>query len=250
MIDQAILFVASFLANTMSAFAGGGSGLVQLPVIILLGLPFSEALATHKMANFMLGAGSIARNIKNRDASWRFIIFMAVTGVIGTIIGARLIIDVPDRSAQVTLGIFTIALGAYSFFRKKTGEDHAPKNRNIKGHIIGGAGLFALGVFSGSLTSGSGLFVTMWLIAWYGFDYKIAVFYTMAIVGFLWNLTGGLSLLALGGDVQWGWLPVLWVATFLGGWMGAHLGHLKGNLWIKRAFTCVALISGILLLLK
>ena len=33
-------------ANALSALAGGGAGLVQLPALILLGLPFSMALAT------------------------------------------------------------------------------------------------------------------------------------------------------------------------------------------------------------
>ena len=37
-------------ANALSALAGGGAGLVQLPALILLGLPFSMALATHKVA--------------------------------------------------------------------------------------------------------------------------------------------------------------------------------------------------------
>lgn len=250
MLNYLVLFVASLIANTMSAFAGGGSGLVQLPVIILLGLPFAEALATHKMANFMLGLGSISRNIKNKDIDWRFALFMGLTGVSGTIIGARLILQVPDNIAQITLGIVTIALGLYSFFKKNMGANQNPRNRGIKGHIIGGTGFFLLGVFSGSLTSGSGLFVTTWLIMWYGMDYKMAVFYTMALVGFLWNLTGGIALLTMGGDVNWSWIPVLWIATFFGGWLGAHLGHLKGNKWIKRAFVFVAIASGLSLLLK
>ena len=250
MIDYILLFIASFIANTMSAFAGGGSGLVQFPVLILLGLPFAEALATHKMANFMLGAGSIARNIKSKDIDWRFVAFMALTGVSGTILGARLIIEVPADIAQLSLGIVTIALGIYTFFKKDMGLNAAPKNRDLRGMMIGGLGLFLTGVFNGSLTSGSGLFVTLWLILWFGFDYKMAVLYTMALVGFLWNLTGGLTLLALGGDVKWSWIPVLWVATFAGGWMGAHLGHLKGNAWIKRGFVFVTLASGLSLLLK
>ena len=37
---QAALFVAALIANLLSALAGGGAGLVQLPVLILLGLPF------------------------------------------------------------------------------------------------------------------------------------------------------------------------------------------------------------------
>ena len=45
--DQAILFVASFVANWFSALSGGGAGLIQFPMLIFLGLPFGVALATH-----------------------------------------------------------------------------------------------------------------------------------------------------------------------------------------------------------
>ena len=46
-----MLGVVAFLANLLSAFAGGGAGLVQLPALILLGFPFPVALATHKVAS-------------------------------------------------------------------------------------------------------------------------------------------------------------------------------------------------------
>lgn len=242
--------LASLAANTMSAFAGGGAGLLQLPVLIFLGLPFAEALSTHKMATFALGLGSIARNIKNEAINWRFASYLMLCGVTGTIAGAYLILNIPDQAAKMTLGILTVGMGVYSLFKKSMGQDSAPKNRDVRGYVIGGIVLFLLGVFNGSLSSGSGLFVTVWLILWFGLDYKMAVVYTMTLVGFFWNLTGGLSLLAMGSPVHWNWLPVLWVASFVGGWLGAHLGHLKGNLWIKRVFVFVTIASGIALMVK
>ncbi|MFM7037654.1 MAG: sulfite exporter TauE/SafE family protein, partial [Planctomycetaceae bacterium] len=48
------LFAAALVANLLSALAGGGAGLVQLPVLILLGLSFPLALATHKLASVAL----------------------------------------------------------------------------------------------------------------------------------------------------------------------------------------------------
>nr|WP_067293053.1 hypothetical protein [Marinobacterium profundum] len=48
LIEHAGLFVLSLLANGLSALAGGGAGLLQLPVLLFLGLSFSVALATHE----------------------------------------------------------------------------------------------------------------------------------------------------------------------------------------------------------
>jgi len=64
MFEQAILFAIALVANTFSALAGGGAGLIQLPALLLLGLPFSVALATHKIASVALGLGAVARYLK------------------------------------------------------------------------------------------------------------------------------------------------------------------------------------------
>ena len=81
-------------------------------------------------------------------------------------------------------------------------------------------------------------------------DYKLAVAYTLTLVGFFWNLTGAVSLYLMGGEPEWSWLPVLWIASFAGGWLGAHLAHLKGNTWIRRGFVLTTIASGTALLLK
>jgi uncharacterized membrane protein YfcA len=60
-LEQIVLFVISFVANAFSAFAGGGAGLIQLPLLIFLGLPFAIALATHKVASVALGIGATIR---------------------------------------------------------------------------------------------------------------------------------------------------------------------------------------------
>ena len=59
---QFALAVVALISNGLSAFAGGGAGLVQLPALILLGLNFSTALATHKVASVALGLGATGRH--------------------------------------------------------------------------------------------------------------------------------------------------------------------------------------------
>lgn len=251
MIDQIILFVISIVANTMSAFAGGGAGLLQFPAIIFLGLPFAIALATHKTATFALGLGALYRNWQKKEqVDWRFAAFIMICGLPGTILGAWIIIKMPEHIAELVLGVLTIGIGVYSALKKQLGQTALPLHRDRIGLIIGGIILFLIGVYNGSFASGSGLFVTMWLIIWFGCDYKMAVIYTMTLVGFFWNGAGALSLIAMGAPVQWSWMPALLVGSFLGGYLGAHIGSLKGNLWIKRGFEIVTMLSGSLLIYK
>ncbi len=235
----------------MSAFAGGGAGLVQLPVIILLGLPFAIALATHKFVTVALGLGAVMRLRKEPNLmEGKFAAFILMSGMLGCILGAYLVVKIPEEIAKTALGFLIMGLGLYSLFKKDLGQHHMSKNRDLKGHIIGGLCLFAMGVLNGSLTAGTGLFVTMFLILWYGMDYRRAVAYTLTLVGIFWNATGGITLVAIGEPIHWPWIPVLLAGSFIGGYLGAHYHTLKGNKWIKYAFVSVTLISGAALLVR
>ena len=173
----------------------------------------------------------------------------ALDRVAQEVIGASWILAVPDQPANIALGILTIGLALYSFFKPELGQTHDAKHRDITGMLLGGAGLFVIGALNGSLTSGTGLFVTIWLVRWFGLDYKQAVAYTLVLVGLFWNGSGALTL-ALQTDVKWSWLPVLIIASFVGGYLGAHWGRIKGNKLIKRAFEIITLLTGLSLILK
>ena len=246
--DQLILFLISLLANIFSAFSGGGAGLIQLPALIFLGLPFSIALATHKIASVALGVGATLRHVRERSLEIRFASLILLTGVPGVIVGASLILQVPDRYAQLALGVLTISLGIYSWHKPSLGQTFSPRHHDRAGNTVGGAVLFVIGVLNGSLTSGTGLFVTLWLVHWFGLDYKRAVAYTLVLVGLAWNGTGALTL-GLLGSIQWSWLPVLLLGSLLGGYIGAHLAITKGNAWIKRAFEIITILVGTKLIL-
>ncbi len=246
--EQLILFFVSLLANLFSAFAGGGAGLLQLPALIFLGLPFGVALATHKIASVALGLGATARHLREGGLRRRFVIFILACGVPGVLLGASTILQVPGRHAEVALGILTLGLGIYSVIKGQLGLSEQPRNREGRGLWLGGLGLFAIGVLNGSLTSGTGLFVTLWLVRWFGADYRQAVAYTLVLVGIVWNGAGAVALGILG-EVRWDWLPALLLGSLLGGYAGAHLAILKGNVWIKRVFEIVTLLVGIKLVL-
>lgn len=248
LINQIILFIISFLANLFSAFAGGGAGLIQLPALLFLGLPFSIALGTHKLASVALGVGATMRHIREKSLDLRFALFILTTGIPGVVIGAHIILDVPDRLAEIALGCLTISLGIYSWLKPTLGQKTVLINRTRQGYLVGGLILFLIGILNGSLTSGTGLFVTLWLVRWFGLEYKRAVAYTLILVGLFWNGTGALTL-GLLSEIRWSWLPALLLGSLLGGYTGAHLSIMKGNRWIKRVYELITVLVGLKLIL-
>ena len=245
-LEQLLLFFISLIANIFSAFAGGGAGLIQFPALIFLGLPFGIALATHKIASVALGIGATIRNMREGSLDKRLTFTMLLFGLHG--VGANVILLVPDRSAEVALGILTAGLGLFSVFKPQLGLTKKETIITTRSMLIGGMVLFVIGALNGSLTSGTGLFVTLWLVSWFGLDYKRAVAHTLILVGLFWNGTGATALAMLS-DIKWAWLPALLLGSLLGGYIGAHLAIVKGNQWIKRAYEAITLIVGFKLII-
>ncbi len=244
-----LLFIISLLANIFSAFAGGGAGLLQFPALIMLGLNFKVALATHKIASVALGLGASLRHWREGTLHWRLSLFILASGIPGVVLGAWFILDVPEPWPRYALGVLTISLGIYSFINKELGLVVQQRSHGMPGQLVGGLVLFIIGVLNGSLASGTGLFCTLWLVAWFGLDYKRAVAHTLVLVGLFWNGSGAITLGVLG-EVQWSWLPVLLLGSVLGGYIGAHWSLLKGSRVIKRVYELVTVLAGLMLLFK
>jgi hypothetical protein len=195
-----------------------------------------------------LGLGATVRHLRDNRLERRFALLMIASGLPGVIIGASVILHVPGRMAEIALGILTLGLSVYSFLSPKLGQHYHPQHRDRNGYLIGGAALFFIGFLNGSLTSGTGLFATLWLVRWFGMDYTRAVAYTLVLVGIFWNATGAITLGMLG-DIYWLWIPALLLGSVLGGYLGAHLAIVKGNTLIKRSFELVTLLIGMKLII-
>lgn len=229
--------------------AGGGAGLLQLPMLIFLGLTFSTALSTHKIATIALGIGATIKHSRNKSITLRFSLFILAFGLPGVILGAKSIVYIPATIGEFLLGLLTLGIGLYSFSSKKLGSNKNITNLNIQKHLIGGIVLFLLGILNGSLTSGTGLFVTFWLAHWFKLPFKEAVAYTMILVGLFWNASGALTL-ALHVQAQWNWLPALLLGSLAGGYLGAYLSIRFGNTAIKKIFEIMTVTVGLVLITK
>lgn len=247
-LGQLLLLLIAIVSNALSAIAGGGAGLIQLPAIIFLGLPFATALATHKVASVALGIGASLRHFRHSRLHLRTSLIVVGAGLPGVILGAQTILLIPEQLAKTALGVLTIGLGLYSFFKPALGQQAVEKPQNFTYLSIGAAVLFFVGFLNGSLTSGTGLFVTIWLIRYFGFDYQRAIAHTLVLVGLFWNSTGAITL-GLQQSIQWSWLPALILGSLIGGYLGAHLSIIKGNRFIKRLFEITTIAVGLKLLI-
>ena len=243
------IFLISFFSNTFSAISGGGAGLVQLPALILSGVPYYQALASHKLATVALGIGGSLRNYKSLRNDIYIAMQILIFGLPGVIFGASLVEFISEQYLYLTLGVFSILLAFYSFNRSDLGLTSVNNNLDFIHKIRFLIFIFFIGILNGSISSGTGLLVTILLIKTFGMDFLRAISLTFFTVGIFWNLTGAISLSKIG-SVPLNILIVLIIGSFTGGYFGAHLSNLKGNKLIKKTFTMVCLLVGISLFVK
>ena len=243
------IFLISFFSNTFSAISGGGAGLLQLPALILSGVPYYQALASHKLATVALGIGGSLRNYKSLRNDIYIAVQILIFGLPGVIFGASLVEFISEQYLYLTLGIFSIFLAFYSFIRSDLGLTSVNNNLNFIHKIRFLIFIFFIGILNGSISSGTGLLVTILLIKTFGMDFLRAISLTFFTVGIFWNFTGAIYL-SKTGTVPQNILFLLLIGSFAGGYFGAHLSKLKGNVLVKKTFTTVCLLVGISLFIK
>ncbi len=243
------LFFVSFFSNFISALSGGGAGLIQLPALLFFGLPFSNALATHKVASVALGLGASLPHLKRNTFQLNFAFLILISGIPGVLLGAYTSFVLPNNFSTALLGFLTLFLSFYSINKKELGSSNQKIKINKLRLIIGSFGLFIIGFLNGYLSSGTGLFVTIWMITIFDLSFSAGVAYTLIFVGIFWNGFGALSL-GLTGNIIWRYIPVLIIGSLLGGYFGAYFSIIKGSKFVKYVFEIVSLSIGISLLLK
>ena len=247
--SQTILGFISLFSNFISALSGGGAGLIQLPALLFFGLPFSKALATHKVASVALGFGASVPHFKKNSIQINYAFLILISGIPGVLLGTYISSILPNNFSTTLLGFLTLFLSFYSIKQKKLGSSSQKIQINNLRLIIGSLGLFIIGFFNGYLSSGTGLFVTIWMITIFDLSFSVAVAYTLIFVGIFWNGIGALSL-GLTGNIIWKYIPVLILGSLIGGYFGAYFSIIKGSKFIKVVFELVSFSVGISLLVK
>ena len=247
--EKISIFIISFVSNTFSALSGGGAGLIQLPMLIIFGIPYHQALASHKLATVALGIGGSLRNFKSLKNDTQVLKQLLIFGIPGVIFGSSLVKFIAEEYLYLILGLFSIFLALYSFRKSDFGLLSVNKEVNLSDKFRFAIIIFFIGILNGSISSGTGLLVTTLLIKTFGIDFLRAISLTFFTVGIFWNAVGALFLSKVG-TFSLNLVIFLILGSFFGGFLGAHISILKGSTLVKKTFITVCLLVGISLLIK
>lgn len=147
-----------FLAGFVDAIAGGG-GLISLPAYFISGLPAHFALGTNKLSAMLGTALTTYKYARLGYINLKRAFFCVICAFVGSSIGAKLALLVPDREFKIAL-LFVLPLTAFYLLKNRDFGKGIDKGVS-EAHIIALCSLVSLivGVYDGIYGPGTGTFL-------------------------------------------------------------------------------------------
>lgn len=230
---------AGFLDSTV-----GSGGSVSIPFLIFTGLPPQVAIATDRLGTAGETAGALLKFKNSKKILWRYVIPFTVIALVGSTIGANILLHIDTKILQRIVAIVVLVLLPISYFKKNIGVKHVQVSSLRKG--FGFVVYFLLMIFNGFSGMGAGSVSFYNSVFLLGFTF-IESNATNLIPWFLLSLSS-LYIFIRGGIVDWKSGIFLVIGMTIGGYIGAHTALKKGESWIKKFFVIVVIASCIKLL--
>lgn len=230
---------AGFLDSTV-----GSGGSISIPGLIFVGLPPQIAIATDRLGTVGQTAAAMVKFWKSGKILWKYVPIFIILSLMGTFIGANILLSIDPKVLQKLVGILLLILLPLTLLKKDVGIRPGITNSLKKG--LGFLIYFFLMIFNGFLGMGAGGISYYNSLFFFGFTF-IEANATNIIPWFLLSVFS-IIIFANHGIVDYSKGAFLLIGMVIGGYFGAHIALKKGNLWIKRLFAFVIIVSSIRLL--
>jgi uncharacterized protein len=168
--------------------------------------------------------------------------------VIGSGLGAFLLLTVPLKALQVIIAVAMIAVAAFSLLNKNLGQTRHDAAASQVGEVTGYASAFLLSIYGGFFSGGYVTMLTAAFVVFFGMTFLQAVATTKVINLF----SSGVATLVFvwRGVVDLNLGIILGVSMFLGALLGSRITLRLSTVWLRRIFIAAVLSLAVKLLLR
>jgi len=237
----------SFIVSIFSVSVGGTS-LITVPVLILLGMISKNAVATNMFALIFLSmSGAVGFRKEIRVTHYKMIAFFSVLTISGSLIGASLILAIEKDILEEVIAIMICIIASSFLFKKDLGIQE--RNEKISKMKFGGGVLlvFILGIYGGFFSGGYVTLLSYVFILTFGLNFLQVAFITKIFNIFSSSVACTFFYYYDFIDFSVG-IPLA-LSMSLGAFFGTKLALAKGNLWVRNLFIVVVIILAIKLLI-
>lgn len=248
-----LLFVIAIIGGTVNSVAGGGS-FFTLPTLIFAGVPAVPANATSTIALWpasLASAGAYRKELKEMNRS--LLIVLAVTSLIGGILGAILLIKTPSSFFEVLLPyllLFATVLFAFSpmitarlRLRKLEKTEMTPKNTIVISLVQ-----LIIAVYGGYFGGGIGIM----MLASLGIMGMDNIHAMNAVKNLLTSIINGIAVVIFiaYGIIYWPQALVMIVGSIIGGYGSSYYARKIDQKYIRAFVIVVGVVLSILFFFK
>lgn len=240
-----LILGAGVLVGFINTLSGNGS-VISLPLLIFAGLPANVANGTNRVGIALQNLVGTTSFHQKGVLDVRGALILAVPAVIGSILGARIAVDLNETVMQRVIGVVMIIMLVLILTRPQ---------RWLHGKIERLEGIprwyhflifFGIGVYGGFIQMGVGIFLLSGLVLGLGYNLVRANAVKVAI-NLLFTIA---SMLVFQSEGQIEWIPglVLAFGTAFGAWIAARIAVAKGARLVHRLLVVVVIFSALHLL--
>jgi len=242
-----IILIVVFFVTSLFSVVTGSTSLITVPVMIGLGIEAHVAIATNMLALTFMSVGGALPFLGKGVVRRRLLLPAIALTVIGSGLGAWVLVAVPLRALLVIIAIAMLAVAAFLLLNSKLGEASLGMVPPRVAEAAGYAVTFLLAIYGGLFSGG---YVTMLTVAFatlFGMTFLQAIAATKVINIFSSGFATAVFVYRGVVDLKLG--ISLGVVMFLGALAGSRLSLRLSPIWLRRIFITAVFCLAVKLLL-
>jgi hypothetical protein len=234
-----LVFLAVFFANVYASSVGGASLLI-LPALFLAGVPADIAIGTNRLHRIFATGTSLYKYSREVQLERKSVLLYSAVSAIGAIIGAFVVLNLDQQFLKFIVSIFLILLTVFFLLKRDLGLK-GDKGKKTDNNLTSSIVLFLIAFYRSIVGSAAGTFLRVYMVLKHGMTFIEAAAYcsfialasnVFAVVVFIW-----------GGLIDY-WLAFyMIIAGISGAYVGAHLALKKGNVFVRRLFLVIVMLT-------
>ncbi|GAA6618756.1 sulfite exporter TauE/SafE family protein [Scytonema sp. NUACC26] len=247
-VSSIIILAVIFLGASIISVIAGSTSLITVPVMLEFGVEPRIAIATNMLALTLMSVGGTLPFFGKKVINTRRLPLLVFLTLMGSILGALLVLVVPSKSMPLIISISMIAVAIFSIINRNAGLVPVEGIPSPIAEIAGYLATFLLGIYGGFFSGG---YVTL-LIAIYVMLFRmtfVEAIATTKLINIFSSFIATLIFINQGLiDYQLG--IILGAVMFIGGVIGGRMTLKLSNIWLQRIYLTVVTILAFITLRK
>jgi len=231
--DLAMIFSVALLGGAFGSLIGGTS-IVTIPTLILLGLPPHTAIGTDRFGIIGIGLAGWYKFHKKGLINYRVAWTVAIPIFLGSIIGSHIVLQINEPLLKKIIVGTNIVMTVFILLNPRVGIEKRETDIPRREYIIGILLCLLVGIYGGFYGAVSGTFVLYILVLWFRQTFIQSAANRM--MGSVFMTVTAATVFALNRAVDYYFGVVMLTGCLIGSYIAVHYMERIGDIWVKRIF--------------